>query len=533
MAEKTEIIYEKQSIFKRIGRGFKNFFAKSLPGFFTKSLPGFFVNIGRGIKNFCVTFGKRFVDGSVGTKISHLICGAGNLYHGQIIKGLIFLALQVGFVLFMVLCPAITGPNGIQVPTGYKALANLVLQGNESSYIPAETGGGAWTPEGQFIPASNSFLMLLLGLVTIAVIILYIIIWLSNIKSSYVADTAVKEGRKPSSFVDDLKALLDNRFHILMLTPTCIAALVFTLLPTILMICLAFTTYNQTDMNTANTVLFHWNGITNFSDIFKSGGSSTLGVEIAGRFLPVLGWTFIWAILATFSCYFGGILLAVLINKKGLKGKKVFRTIFILTIAIPQFISLLTMRNLFMSNGPINHLIVDVFHWSDEAIGFLGQKETDSALLAQVMVILINMWLGIPYTMLMTSGILMNIPADLYEAARVDGTSRPKMFFKITLPYVIFITTPYLISSFVGNINSFNTIFLLTGGGPAVVSDNGTKFVAGKTDLLVTWLYKLTIDNGDFNTGAVIGIFTFLITATITLVTYRRSKAYNEEDTFQ
>ena len=144
------------------------------------------------------------------------------------------------------------------------------------------------------------------------------------------------------------------------------------------------------------------------------------------------------------------------------------------------------------------------------------------------MVIIINMWVGIPYTMLMTSGILMNIPADLYEAARVDGASTLKMFFKITLPYVIFITTPYLISSFIGNINSFNTIFLLTGGGPTY-----TGYQAGGTDLLVTWLYKVTIDQGSYNTGAVIGIFTFIITATITLITYRRSKAYNEEDTFQ
>ena len=166
--------------------------------------------------------------------------------------------------------------------------------------------------------------------------------------------------------------------------------------------------------------------------------------------------------------------------------------------------------------------------WIAEPIGFLGLKAQDSEILAKVMVIVINMWVGIPYTMLMTSGILMNIPTDLYEAARVDGTSTVKMFFKITLPYVFFITTPYLISSFVGNINSFNAIFLLTGGGPVYPG-----YQAGGTDLLVTWLYKVTIDKGMYNTGAVIGIFTFIITATITLITYRRSKAYNEEDTFQ
>lgn len=528
----AETVYksEKVSFGKRIANGFKSF-GQGFVNFFTKKLPGFFVKLGVGIKNFCIEFGKRFQDGSVGTKVSHFVLGAGNFYHGQIIKGILYLGLQVLFILYMVLCPAITGPNGIQVPTGYKSLINLQLKGSDASFKPATTGG-RWSPDGTFIPADSSFLMLLLGLVTIAIIILFIILWLSNIKSSYLADQAVKEGRKPSTFVEDCKALLDNRFHILMLTPTCIAALVFSLLPTILMICLAFTTYNDLDMQSVGTQLFHWNQFDNFASIFSSGTKSSLGIEISARFLPVLGWTFVWAIFATFSCYFGGILLAVLINKKGLKFKKVFRTIFILTIAIPQFISLLIMRNLLMPTGPINTILQQI-GITKEPISFLGQNLSDNPMVARVMVIVINMWLGIPYTMLMTSGILMNIPTDLYEAARVDGTSKAKMFFKITLPYVIFITTPYLISSFVGNINSFNTIFLLTGGGPGIVSDTGATYAAGQTDLLVTWLYKLTIDQGDYNTGAVIGIFTFLITATITLITYRRSKAYNEEDTFQ
>ena len=533
MAEATVAKYEKENIFKKFGRGFVNFFTKSIPNFFTKTLPGFFVKLGKGIANFFVNFGKRFADGSIGTKLSHFIMGAGNIYRGQCIKGIMFLALQVLFILFMVLCPSVTGPNGIQVPMGWKALVNLRLPTGDALEPQFDFSGSKFV----LIPGASSFLMLLLGLVTIAVIILFIIVYLANIKSAYAADTAIKEGRKPSTFVEDLKALLDNRFHILMLTPTCLAALVFTLLPTILMICLAFTTYNVNAMATtteehARTTLFTWNGFENFASIFQASTTSSLGREIAGRFLPVLGWTFIWAILATFTCYFGGIILAVLINKKGLKGKKVFRTIFILTIAIPQFISLLVMRNLLSGTGPINSLLINM-HLIEKPIGFLGQTTDDSAILAKFMVVIINMWLGIPYTMLMTSGILMNIPADLYEAAKVDGTSNVKMFFKITLPYVIFITTPYLISSFVGNINSFNTIFLLTGGGPTVAAGQAGNYVAGETDLLVTWLYKLTIDNGDYNTGAVIGIFTFLITSTITLITYRRSKAYNEEDTFQ
>ena len=469
---------------------------------------GFFQKIRNGFSYFV----KRFRDGSVGTKLSHLIFGAGNFYHKQYIKGAIFLLLQVAIILFMVLCPSING-----TPYGYKALLNLPLKN--------VTKGGFDPATGAMTASSNCQLMILFGFVTIAVIFIYFILWHKSIESSYKADMDKKIGLKPTTFKEDVKALFDQKFHITMLTPTCIAALVFTVLPTIFMIALAFTTYNQQDMNEANTNLFAWNGIQNFRAVFTGEGS--LGFEIKNRFLPVLGWTFIWAIFATFTCYFGGIILALLINKKGLKGKKIFRTVFIMTIAIPQFISLLAVRNLFGEYGPLNSLLMNL-GWTSQPIGFLGQKPTDSELLAKIMVIIINMWVGIPYTMLMTSGILMNIPADLYEAARVDGASTTKMFFKITLPYVIFITTPYLISSFVGNINSFNTIYLLTGGGPAYQG-----YQAGGTDLLVTWLYKVTIDQGSYNTGAVIGIFTFVITATITLVTYRRSKAYNEEDTFQ
>ena len=477
---------------------------------FFKKIGGFFVN-----------FGKRFKEGSIGTKLSHFIFGAGNFYHHQWVKGSLYLLFQIAFILFMVLCPEVNG-----TPYGYRALGpeGILLQGKDGTATKA---------------GSEPTLMLLFGLVTIVAIIAFILLYFSNIKSSFKADQDVKEGRKPTTFKEDLKALLDNKFHILMLTPTCIAAVVFTIIPTIFMICLAFTSYNQVDMNAAvpPTKQFTWVGFENFGAVFTGAGS--LGKEISARFLPVLGWTFIWAILATSTCYFGGILLALLINKKGIKLKKLWRTIFILTIALPQFISLLTIRNLLGVNGPINKILMDL-GWIKEEINFLGLgtlTKTDFFhvdFLPKLVIILVNMWVGIPYTMLMTSGILMNIPADLYEAGTVDGASKAKMFFKITLPYVVFVTTPYLISSFIGNINSFNTIYLLTGGGPDVKSaDMMYTYKAGSSDLLVTWLYKLTIKEQMYNAGAVIGIFTFIITATITLITYRNSKAYKEEDTFQ
>lgn len=128
----------------------------------------------------------------------------------------------------------------------------------------------------------------------------------------------------------------------------------------------------------------------------------------------------------------------------------------------------------------------------------------------------------------------MNIPADYYEASRIDGASPVKAFFAITLPYMLHITTPYLITQFVGNINNFNMIWLLTGGGPVDNLHYGGGSQAQSTDLLVTWLYRLTTDrNPRYNVASVIGIVIFVISALLSLITYNRTASVKGEDTFQ
>ena len=124
--------------------------------------------------------------------------------------------------------------------------------------------------------------------------------------------------------------------------------------------------------------------------------------------------------------------------------------------------------------------------------------------------------------------ILQNIPGELYEAAKIDGASAVTIFFKITLPYMMFVMTPYLITQFTGNVNNFNVIYLLSGGNPTPIGST-----AGKTDLLVTWLYKLTVDQQYYNLGAVIGIMTFIVLAIVALVTYRNTNSYKDEEGFQ
>ena len=193
-----------------------------------------------------------------------------------------------------------------------------------------------------------------------------------------------------------------------------------------------------------------------------------------------------------------------------------------LSAAVPQFVSLLLMRSMLRESGLINVMLQNA-GIINSPLPFLSDPTW-----ARVTVIVVNLWIGIPFTMMQVTGILQNIPNDLYEAAKVDGANSATIFFKITLPYMLFVTTPYLITTFTGNINNFNVIFLLTKGEPVPVG-----YTAGKTDLLVTWLYKLTVDQQYFNVGAVVGILTFVILAIVSLVTYRNSGSYKNEEGFQ
>ena len=191
----------------------------------------------------------------------------------------------------------------------------------------------------------------------------------------------------------------------------------------------------------------------------------------------------------------------MVINRKTTHGKGFWRAVFSMSIAVPQFVSLLVMHQMLQPQGAINRILMN-WGWIDNPMPFF----TD-ATWARVTVIVINLWVGIPYTIMQVTGILQNIPADQYEAAEIDGANWWQIFTKITMPYVI---------------------YLLTRGDPAVVGDS-----AGKTDLLITWLYKLTVDNNDYNLGAVIGIMTFVVLAVVSLITYRSSGSYKNEEAFR
>lgn len=463
-------------------------------------LQSFFKKLSDAVSGFfaaCANYFVHFKKGDIITKISYFIMGFGCFCRKQVVKGLAYLAIQLGYIYFM-------------ITSGVYYISMLSTLGTMQQ-------GEVWDEALQIYriqTGHNSMLLLLFGVFSIFLTILFITFYFMSVSRAYKNQLLMEQGKHINSFKDDVRDLLDSKYHITVLSIPVILTVAFTILPLIFMILMAFTNFDQTHQPPGN--LFTWIGTSNFSKILYQNP------RWSSTFFKLLFWTIIWAFFATFLNYILGIMLAIMINKKGIRIKSFWRTIFVTTIAIPQFVSLLLMSRMLLDNGALNNLLLNL-GIIKEAIPFLTNPNV-----AKVTVIIVNLWVGIPYTMLITSGILMNIPEDLYEASRIDGATPVKQFFAITLPYMLHVTTPYLITQFVGNINNFNVIFLLTGGGPQSLN----LYQAGETDLLVTWLYKLTTQEQNYALASTIGIVIFMLLSSISLITYNMTSAVKEEDTF-
>ena len=442
-----------------------------------------------------ITVRNALIRGDVFTKLSAVIMGTGLLFHGQVTKGILVLLFEAAFWFYM-------------VTAGFFNLSMLPSLGTQEQ-------GKVWNEAKQiyeYTSGDNSQQILLAGVITCFVIAAIVMLWILQLRRSYSLQKQIERGEKVPGVMDDIRALFDGNLHVTLMTLPCIGILIFNIVPLVYMISMAFTTYSKEN---DHLILFDWDGVHQFMRVLNMNGN------IGRQFWHVLGWTIVWAIFATFLNYILGMILAMVINRKDTKGKAFWRFCFVLSIAVPQFVTLMIMNIMLQPSGAVNVLLKNL-GLIKESIPFWS-----NAMIARITIIVINLWVGIPYTMLQVTGILQNIPAELYEASKMDGAGPVKTFFRITLPYMLFVTTPYLIASFVGNINNFNVIYLLSGGGPTYVGDT-----AGQTDLLVTWLYKLTIEQQYYNLGAVIGIMTFVILTIITLITYRNSSSYKNEEAF-
>ena len=444
--------------------------------------------------------------------LSCLLMGFGNICAGQVIKGLIWLAIEAAFIYYMAFAPQSGAYWLSKLPSLGDVKDETVWSEKDMAYIT--------------VIGDRSQQILLFGVVTVFIIGAFLVMWRASVRSGYQALSVKRSGNKPLTFWGDITELFDSNIHKLLMLLPFLGILVFTIVPLAYMICMAFTNYcDQGDQ----LLYFDWVGLDVFKQLFTSTGA------LSRQFWSVLGWTLIWAFFATVLNFFFGTFMAMIINRPTTKLKGLWRTLFSLTIAIPQFVSLLIIKNMFQAEGIFNLLLrnwglIEVFQNGGilEA-GQISMPFWSDPMYARVLVIILNLWVGIPYTIMQVTGILQNIPADLYEAAKIDGANVAQQFIHITLPYMIFVMTPTIIGSFTGNINNFNVIYLLSGGGPTINAGD----TAGKTDLLITWLYKLSVDQRNYNIAAVIGILTFVVLAIVSLVTYRSSGSYKDEEGFK
>lgn len=406
-----------------------------------------------------------------------LIPGVGQFINKQYIKGALFLFF---FIMYLVV---------------FKDLFNMGIWGIITL--------------GTEVPRDNSIFLLAQGLVALIVIVFGLLFYYLNLRDAYRNGQKLDEGLRVGTIRESYHALLAEGYPYLMSSPAFFLLVFSVVFPILFSIALAFTNYDLYHSAPAN--LADWVGLETFKKIF------TVAIW-RDTFFDVLGWTVIWTLVASTLQVAIGIFLAVVVHQKNLRFKKLWRTILVLPWAVPGFVTILVFGGLFNDSfGAINNSILAFFNLSP--IPWLTDANwTKLALL------MMQGWLGFPYIFIVTTGTLQSIPEDLYEAATIDGASAVQKFRLITLPLILYSMAPIIITQYTFNFNNFNIIYLFNSGGPAVPGST-----AGGTDILVSWIYKLTMQNSQYALAAALTILLSIFVIGVALWQFRRTNSFKEE----
>ncbi|WP_298834510.1 sugar ABC transporter permease [uncultured Planococcus sp.] len=405
-----------------------------------------------------------------------ILPGFGQFYNKQWIKGLLFLGLGISFFLVF----------GDLLNMGFWGLATL----------------------GTEVPRDNSIFLLAEGLIAVIVTVFGLAFYYVNLRDAYKNGKLRDENKPLSSLKSDYQNLIAQGYPYLISGPSLFILIFAVIFPILFSFALAFTNYDLYHSPPAN--LADWVGFDTFAKIFT--------VDIwRSTFFSVLGWTIIWTLVASTLQVALGIFMAVLVNQKDLRFKKFYRTILVLPWAVPGFVTILIFAGLFNDSfGAINNDILAML--GIDAIPWLTDENW-----TKVALILMQGWLGFPFIFLVTTGVLQSIPDDLYEAARIDGASIFAQFRNITMPMILIATAPVIITQYTFNFNNFNIIYLFNGGGPSVPGST-----AGGTDILVSWIYKLTLQSSQYSLAAALTILLSVFVIAIALWQFRRTDAFKE-----
>ncbi|MFB1097521.1 carbohydrate ABC transporter permease [Terribacillus sp. JSM ZJ617] len=405
-----------------------------------------------------------------------IIPGFGQFYHRQWLKGLLFLLITVSFFV------------------AFKDMLNMGLWGIVTL--------------GTEIPRDNSIFLLAEGLIALIVIFLGMIVYYLNLRDAY--KTGVMRDNKQTLYTlrQQYQHVLFKGYPYLISGPAFLLLLFAVVFPILFSFAIAFTNYDL--YNSPPAKLVEWVGFSTFKEIFT--------VDIwRSTFFDVLAWTVVWTIVASALQVALGIFLAVIVNQKEIRFKKLFRTILVLPWAVPGFVTILIFAGLFNDSfGAVNNDILAALGL--DAIPWLTDPNW-----ARFALIMMQGWLGFPYIFLVTTGVLQSIPEDLYEAATIDGASAFSKFRHITMPMILLSISPIIITQFTFNFNNFNIIYLFNAGGPAVPDST-----AGGTDILVSWIYKLTMQSSQYALAAALTIMLSVVVVSIALWQFRKSSTFKE-----
>ncbi len=413
---------------------------------------------------------------TVALVLSILFAGLGQLYNRRFIKGLLFIVIEAAFIITM-----------------YDFM-NIGLWGIVTL--------------GTIPRVDHSIILLIQGIIAVIVLVFAIALYIFNVVDARKDAIKLSNGEKLPSLVQEMKNTYDKGFPYMLILPGFVMLVFVVILPLLFMVSLAFTNYNLYNSPPRN--LLDWVGFTNFGKLLEAG-------IWKDTFFSVFTWTVVWTIVATTLQIALGLFLALLVNDKRIKFKRTIRTVLILPWAVPAFVSILIFSALFNGEfGAINRNILG-------PLGMAVPWMLDP-FWSKIALILIQTWLGFPFVFALFTGVLQSIPADMYEAADVDGATRMQKFRNITFPFVMFATAPLLIMQYAGNFNNFNIIYLFNEGGPAVRGQN-----AGGTDILISWVYKLTFDTNNYNMAAAITIIMGLIVSIFAFFQFRKTASFKEE----
>ena len=436
--------------------------------------------------------------------MSAVVWGSGQFANKEYAKGIFFFLVQV----FFICIELFTGTGAVilgQVPPHFRN-AGMFTKGIWGII----TLGEIERANAQVLVFDHSTMLLLGGLIAISIMIAFAVIYQWNIRDAYKTRKKIEKGVKYESSKTYFRRLLNDSFEYIAIAPGLAFVVLFSLVPIFFAFLAAFTNYNSNNIPPRHLV--EWVGFQTFRDV--------INIPLWNQTLiGVFRWTIVWAFASTFLAFTVGFFQAIFINSKFVKYPKIWRGLYILPWAIPGMLSMMLFRNFFVSSGVINQILMDL-SIIQTPISFFGQVGW-----ARATLLIINTWLGFAGPMVLITGVMTTLNPEIYEAASIDGANAFQQFRKLTLPTIFSAISPLLIMGVAGNFNNFGIIYFVTGGGPM----NPNFMFAGSTDILITWVYRLTLDQRMFNFASVMSTFIFIVVASASTWNLLRTRAFKED----